>query len=165
VAGGVLGLSLALAVLLASRPGAAGSPLPASVNFSLAPTGALEARPAPPQTSVLRSSLRPGGRAGDGRFSLRNQSGGRLRVSLRARPDSTALDGLLRLRLRQGSRLLADTTLQGLASHPASFALASGERARFQVRAWIPAEIRGGAAGALVRVALVPSVQVIGGRR
>ncbi len=164
-AGAVLGVGLALALLLFSRPGAAGSPLAAEVRVEVAPVGELEVRPGPPRPVLVAAALRPGGeRVGDG-FLVRNQSGTDLAVDLVARPDSTALDGLLRTKAWAEERLLADTTLEGLRERPLPLRLASGEGARLRLVVWLPREVLSGYEGRLVEVSLVPEVRTLEGSR
>ncbi len=59
-AGAALGIGLVVVLIGISRPGAAGSPLPAAVRFAVAPVGELEVDPASPRP-VLAGSVRPGG--------------------------------------------------------------------------------------------------------
>jgi hypothetical protein len=163
--GAVLGVGLALALLVVSRLGAAGSPLAAEVRVEVASVGELEVRPGPPRAVLVAAALRPGGgRAADG-FSVRNQTGSDLAVDLVARPDSTALDGLLRVRAWAADRLLADTTLEGLRARPLPLRLASGQRARLRLQAWLPREVLSGYEGRLVEVSLVPEVRMLEGSR
>jgi hypothetical protein len=163
-AGAILGLGLALVLIVVSRPGAAGSPLPATVRISVAPAGELEVNPTAPSAALVADSLLPGGRPAAGGFRIRNQTGSRLRISFRAKPDSTALDGLVRIRIRVGGRLLADTTLQGVELHPASLVLASGTGAKLVLEAWMSKDVLSGYEGRLVHVSLVPEVHSVGGR-
>jgi hypothetical protein len=164
VAGAVLGIGLALALLLASRPGAAGSPLPASVRVAVRPSGELEITPPPPRSVLVAESLRPGGRGAAGAFRMRNQTGDDLAIVLKTEADSTAFNGLLRFRVRIGGRLVADTTLEGLRRRPIRLRLGSGQRARVQLEAWLPRDILSGYEGRLVRVSLVAQLRVLGGR-
>lgn len=162
-AGALLGLALAVTLLLVSRPGAAGAGAPAAVSFAIAPVGELEVVPSPPRPVLEARSLRPGGARASGAFSVRNQTGEDLAVALRAEADSTALNGLLRVRVRSGGRVLADSTLEGLRVRPIRLWLASGQRARLRLEAWLPGQVLDGYEGALVDVALTPSLRVLGG--
>lgn len=164
LAGAALGIGLAVALLLASRPGAAGSPLPAGVRVEVAATGELEVTPSPPRPVLVADALRPGGPRAVSDFQVRNQTGAGLAVDLEASADSTALDGLLRLRVRGPGRVLADSTLEGVRRRPLSLRLASGQRARLRLEAWLPRDILSGYEGRLVTVSLVPEVQALGGR-
>ena len=164
-AGAVLGVGLALALLVFSRPGAAGSPLAAEVRFEVASVGELEVRPGPPQAVVVAADLRPGGERAADSFGVRNQTGTGLAVELVARPDSTALDGLLRVKAWEDGRLLADTTLGGLRARPLPLRLASGEEARLRLQVWLPREVLSGHEAQLVDVALKPELRPLGGGR
>jgi hypothetical protein len=162
ISGALLGLALALALIVISRPGAAGSPLPAALRVSLVPTGELEASPAPPKPLLVANALRPGGPAATAGFQLRNQTGTDLSVSLRAKSGSSALNGLLRIRLEAEGKALAATTLQGLSLRPATLDLASGGRRRLRITAWIPRQVLSGYEGRLVPVSLVPALRPLG---
>jgi hypothetical protein len=159
VAGALVGVGLALALLLLSRPGAVGSPLPAAVRVAVAPVGELEVTPAPPRPVFVADALRPGGPRAAGGFRVRNQTAADLVVALEASAGSTALDGLLRVRVEAGGRVLADTTLQGLRARPLRLRLASGEGARLSMRAWLPRDILSGYEGRLAEVLLTPEVR------
>jgi hypothetical protein len=165
LAAAVLGIGLVAALLAVSRPGAAGSPLPASVRVSMAPAGELEANPASPRPILLANSLLPGRRPVAAAFSVRNQTGDALAISLRTSADSTALDGMLEVRLSAGPRTLADTTLQGMRLRPVRLKLASGTRAHLRIEASIPADVLSGYEGRLVHIALTPVVSPLGGQR
>jgi len=162
VAGALLGVGVAATLLVVSRPGAAVAPVPASVRFALAPVGELEVTPAPPRPALVARGLRPGGPRASGYFELRNQTGEELSVRLKAATDSSSLDGLLKVEVRAGDRLLTDTTLQGLGLHPPELRLASGERARLRLAAWLPADVLSGYEGARVEVTLVPAPRSVG---
>jgi hypothetical protein len=163
VAGALVGVGLALALLFASRPGAVGSPLAAAARVEVAPVGELEVTPAPPRPVFAADSLRPGGPAAVGGFGVRNQTGEDLAVALAASANSTALDGLLRLRVEAAGQVLASSTLQGLRARPLRLRLASGEEARLRWRAWLPGSILSGYEGRLVEVTLTPEVRQLGG--
>ncbi len=162
-AGALVGLALAVTLLLVSRPGAAGAGAPATVGFAIAPVGELEVSPAPPRPVLAMRALRPGGPRAKGAFTIRNQTGEDLAVALRAEVDSTALNGLLEVRVRSGGRLLADSALEGLRVRPIRFRLASGQRARLDLEAWLPAEVLDGYQGAMVDVTLTPHLRTLGG--
>src|ERR1044071_1327553 len=134
VAGALVGVGLALALLFASRPGAVGSPLAAAVRVEVAPVGELEVTPPPPRPTFVADALRPGGPAAVGGFGIRNQTGEDLAVALAAGASSTALDGLVRLRVEAAGRVLADSTLQGLRARPLQLRLASGVGERLRWR-------------------------------
>jgi hypothetical protein len=163
-AGAALGIGLVVVLLAVSRPGAAGSPLPAAVRFAVAPVGELEVDPAAPRP-VLADSVRPGGPRAVGSFLVRNQTGDDLAVALEGVADSTELNGLLRLRVLIGTRLAADGTLEDLLRRPLRLQLGSGEGVRLRLEAWLPGSVLSGYEGALVEVSLDPASQVLGGSR
>jgi hypothetical protein len=155
-AGALLGICLAVALLLVSRPDAAGAPLPASVRIAVAPVGELEIAPAPPRAALVANALRPGGRPARGAFTARNQTGEDLTVVLQADADSTALNGLLGVRVGAGNGPVEQTTLEGLRLHPIRLRLDSGQRTRLRLEAWLPAEVLSGYEGRQVEVTLTP---------
>ncbi len=161
--GAVLGAFLALLFLVAARPGGNSSPSPATVRVSMAPVGELEVTPS--TTPILvADSLLPGGRPADATFRVRNQAGETLAIGLRTTADSTALDGLLRLRLTADGEALADTTLQGLQQRTVSLNLASGAHSRLRLQAWIPNDVNTGFEGRRVEVSLVPTIRIAEGQ-
>lgn len=162
-AGGLLGVCLAAALLLAFRPGANAAPFPASVRVAVAPTGELEVTPPPPRPVLAGAALRPGGPRARGGFLVRNQTGGELAVALKAEADSTTLDGLLRVRVQSGGHTLAETTLEGLELRPLRLRLASGQRARLGFEAWLPRDVLSGYEGSEVGVSLTPQLRRVGG--
>jgi hypothetical protein len=162
-AGALLGIALAVTLLIASRPGAAGAGAPAAVAFAVAPVGELEVVPPPPKPVLEARSLRPGGPRARSGFTLRNQTGEDLAVALRAEVDSTALNGLLEVSVRSGGRLLVESTLESLRVRPIRLQLASGQRARLDLETWLPAQVLDGYEGALVDVTLTPHLQVLEG--
>lgn len=163
LAGAALGVGLAVALLLASRPGAVSSPLPATVRVDVAPVGELEVDPSPTRPVLLADALRPGGRGAAGSFQVRNQTGDDLTIDLKATADSTALDGLLRLKLGTPGRLLADSTLEGVRRRSPRLPLASGQRVRLRLEVWLPKDVLNGYEGRSVEVSLVPEVRTLGG--
>lgn len=152
-----------MTLLLVSRPGAAGAGAPATVSFAIAPMGELEVTPAPPRPVLAVRSLRPGGPRASGAFTVRNQTGEDLAVALKVKPDSTALNGLLEVRVRSAGRLLSESSLESLRVRPIRLRLASGQRAGLSLEAWLPAEVLDGYEGALVDVTLTPQLRTLGG--
>lgn len=159
----LLGLALAVTLLLVSRPGAAGAGAPAAVSFAIAPVGELEVVPPPPRPVLEARGLRPGGPRASGVFTIRNQTGEDLAVALRAEVDSTALNGLLEVRVRDDGHPLAESALEGLRVRPIQLQLASGQRARLSLEAWLPSQVLDGYEGALVDVNLVPRLRTLDG--
>lgn len=160
-AGALLGLTLAVTLLLVSRPGAVGAGAPAALSVAIAPVGELELTPPPPRPVLEARSLRPGGPRASGAFAIRNQTGETLAVALRADMDSTALNGLLEVRVRSGEQVLAESSLESLRVRPPRLRLASGELARLSFEAWLPAQVLEGYEGALVDITLTPQLQTL----
>ncbi|HKO39303.1 MAG TPA: hypothetical protein VJU14_13140 [Solirubrobacterales bacterium] len=162
-AGALLGLTLAVTLLLVSRPGAVGAGAPAAVSVAIVPVGELEVTPAPPRPVLEARSLRPGGPPASGAFTVRNQTGEDLAVALRADMDSTALNGLLEVRVRSGDRVLSESSLESLRVRPPRLQLASGERADLSIEAWLPSQVLEGYEGAIVDVTLTPRLRTLEG--
>lgn len=159
VAGVLLGVAAAASLLIAARPSADFSRLPASARFTVSVTGELEVTPAPPRPFLIARALTPGGRRAAASFTVRNQTGVTRGVGFRAHAGARDLDGLLRIRLRAGTTTLADTTLQGLRHGSASsLRLSSGAARRVDVEAWIPDGIND-YEGRDVVVALTPTLR------
>lgn len=152
-----IGFSLvALAIVMARPAGGHGGVLPASLRISAGQDGAVAITPAAPKSLLVSGPMRPGSQA-SGRMQLRNETGKKLAIGLRAEPSSTALDGIARVKITAAGRTLADTTLQALRQGTAGrLRLAPGAAASVRVRAWIPAEIETGYEGASVDVLLSP---------
>jgi hypothetical protein len=152
-----IGAAAVLALLVAVRPaGGHGGVLPASLRFAAEPDGAVAVTPTAPRALLETTDLRPGGHAA-GTIRLRNQTGGKLAVGLRAEPSSTALDGLVEVRITAAGDVLADTTLQALRQGtPGRVRLAPGAATTVHVLASLPAETVTGYEGRSVSVSLVP---------
>lgn len=155
-AGAAIGLVLVAALVVAARPaGGHGGVLPARLTFTAATDGAVAL--APTSRPLLASGpLRPGG-SSRGSVLVRNQTGETMAVRLRARPSSTALDGIAWVRLTAAGETLADGTLQALRADTATaMRLPPGAARRVRIEASIPAEIETGYEGQEVGVALEP---------
>jgi hypothetical protein len=163
--GVALGACLAVATIVLALPGhGRGGVLPATLNVAVRAGGAIAATPAEPNVVLHASDLRPGA-GGAGAFELANQAGRGLRVSLRATASSTALDGVVRLRVRAGRRTLADETLGQLrAAGSATLPIPRGASRAVRVSAWIPSEVETGYEGRYVRVELLPTLAGGGAR-
>lgn len=164
-AGALIGVGLVVGLLVASRPGAADSKSPASARIAIVPSGEFEIRPQPPKPFLTAAAMRPGSGPTAGGFRMRNQTGKDLAIALKVTANSSALDGLLRIRGRIGRRVVADTTLEGLRRRPLRLQLLSGQAARVRLEAWLPTDILSGYAGRLVDVTLVPDARALGGRQ
>jgi hypothetical protein len=162
--GAAAGVAAAMALLVAARPSATVPGLPASVRLTLAPSGTLAASPSPPESVLWAPRLEPGANHVASSFRLRNQSGMALRVGFRARPDSRALDGIVRVRIDGPGGALANTTLQGLRRPSAgTVRIRSGQTRRLDLAVWIPGSVTGDYQGRVVRVALTPTTAPAGG--
>ncbi|HET7416227.1 MAG TPA: hypothetical protein VFJ61_01170 [Solirubrobacterales bacterium] len=155
--GAAIGLALIAALIVAARPaGGHGGVLPASLRFSAALDGAVGVEPAAPKPLLTSGPMRPGSHA-SGSFSLSNQTGEMLAVRLRAKPDSTALDGTVQVRLESRGQTLGEGTLQALRQGtPEALRLRPGAVVTVTVVAWIPAEVETGYEGSRVAVTLEP---------
>jgi hypothetical protein len=139
LAGVLLGAGVAVSLLVAARPSANFTRLPASAGFTIAVSGELAVTPAPGRPFLRVAALTPGGAPAKASFSVRNQTGSTLEIGLRASAPTHELDGLLRIRLRAGDRTLANTTLQGLRhGSAATIRLRSGGARSIALEAWIP---------------------------
>ncbi|MFN8160603.1 MAG: hypothetical protein U0R52_06110 [Solirubrobacterales bacterium] len=155
VAGAILGLCLAVALIVFAGPaGGHGGVLPAAVGFAARQDGALAMSPPAPEPFVRADGLRPGDRAA-GTVRMANQTGVPVRARLRAAPSSTALDGVLMVRVLAEGRTLADGTLQSLRSGTRSLRLAPGASAAVRVVAWLPLATETGYEGRRVKVAMI----------
>ena len=151
IAGIAFGLVLvALAVSTWTIPAGNGS-LGADVFFSSGLTGELAVSPTGP--FLHGAGLKPGDEA-RGTLQLRNQTGARLAVRVRALPDRPDLDSVLRVEVYAGSKRLFSGRL-GRLTHPSPGALllAPGAQGELRFRAWLPARIKTGYEG---RMASVP---------
>jgi hypothetical protein len=162
-AGLLAGIGVAVTLILVARPGAVVAPAPASLRVAVTPVGELEITPPPPRPVLVARGLRPGGTRASGGFLIRNQTGRGLAIALRADADSTSLDGLVQVRARTGGHLIAETTLEGLRLRPLRLRLASGQRARLRLEAWLPKDVLGGYEGSRVEVLLTPLVRRLDG--
>jgi hypothetical protein len=156
--GAAIGLGLVAALIVAARPATGhGGVLPATLRFAAALDGSVAISPSAPRPLLVSGPMRPGSHV-VGTMTVRNQTGEALAVRLRAKPDSTALDGTAQVRLTSGGRTLSEGTLQALRQGTAAaLELSPGGAARVRVVAWIPAEVETGYEGRQVAVELEPS--------
>jgi hypothetical protein len=157
VIGVAIGLGLVVAAIIATRPAEGhGGVLPASLRVVAGQDGAVAVSPATPRPLLLGDAMRPGGHL-SGRLRLRNQTGRRLAVGLRAHPSSTGLDGTVHVRLSSGGVTFFDGTLQALrAGSEGSVPLMPGAAATVRATAWVPADTETGYEGIQVSVLLTP---------
>jgi len=157
-AGGLLGACIAIATIVLALPsGGRGGVLPASLDVSVRPPGALAVTPAAPSTLLHADGLRPGGPADAADFEVVDQAGQGLDVGFRADLSSSALDGVVRVRIASEGRTIADEMLAQLRDGGEStLALAPGSPRSVRLSAWIPGEVETGYEGRRVRLELVP---------
>lgn len=138
-AGLVLGLGLVAVLLLGWRvPGGDAAP-GASVSVTVNRTGELDVQPAGRLLHVRDMVPGDPARAAVARWELRNATGMRLAVRVRADASGRDLDEQLAIRIEAGSRRLFDGTLGELRSGSSRrLRLISGERAALALRAWLP---------------------------
>jgi hypothetical protein len=152
------GAAIAALVLMAARPAHGVPELPASVSFSVAPTGELEVTPSAQRPVLNAPALSPLGKPASASFIVRNQTAETLLIGFHGHPDTTALDGLVQVRLSSGRQELARTTLQGLrAGSDPSLRLPSGGSRRVRLETWIPRSVSAGYQGIHVHVSLTPT--------
>lgn len=152
-----LGVAIVVAVVLMARPaGGHGGILPASLRFVASQDGAIAVSPAAPRSLLEATHLRPGDHVA-GALELRNQTGERLPVSLRAEPSSTILDGITRVRIEAAGQSVFDSTLQALREGSDPIPVAPGAAVTVHLTAWIPAGEATGYEGRRVEVVLVPT--------
>lgn len=161
VIGALLGAGLAVFVLAGARPSSTFTSLPARASFTVGLTGELGVAPTSPRPVLDAKALEPGTAPARAEAVVRNQTGRTLAVGFRAQAPGRDLDGLLRVRLSAGGRVLVDTTLQGLRGGTAqTMALPAGGDERLVVETWIPVDITDGYQGRSVDVTLAPVVRV-----
>jgi hypothetical protein len=134
-----LGATAALAALGSWQLSGGSTPTPARLSLVAGYSHTLDVRPA---GVALTRSLVPSA-AGNGvtqRLTVRNATGGALRVQLRASRADQALDQLVALRITMAGRTLYSGPLARLL-HPtsASFNLRSHTTAHLNVHMWLPA--------------------------
>ena len=148
----VVGICLAAGALISWRVPGGERTLGADVRIEAFQTGEVGVAPLHPFASA--PSLLPGSSvAGD--VTVRNQTGVRLALRLRALPSNRELDSLLAVHVSAGARALYDGALGGLrtaGSRP--LALEAGQSSRLHIRASLPARLRSGFQGRIVDVSL-----------
>jgi hypothetical protein len=140
--GALIGATLAVALLAGwSVPGGT-RPAPASVTLAADRSDDLDFGAA--AVSIGHARLAPGSPALERAFTARNATASALVVRIRAVPQDVSLDDALALRVSTGHATIFSGPLRDLRSRGSdTFALASHETARIDVRAWLPASARG----------------------
>jgi hypothetical protein len=148
----LLGVSIAVVALVSWRVPGGERTLGANVRMEALQTGAVGVAPLHPFLSA--PSLLPGSSvAGD--VTVRNQTGVRLAVRLRALPSTPELDSLLGIRVGARDQTLYDGSLAGLrTAGTRPLALNPAEAADLHVRASLPSGLRTGFQGRILDVTL-----------
>jgi hypothetical protein len=114
LAGCLVGVALAAALVLASRPASGGQAVGAELGFYANQTGELAISPPGPAKFIDASELRPG-KSVSGDFSITNQTGIREAITLVPLPSAHELDSSLQLRLASQGKTLEEGALGSLA--------------------------------------------------
>ena len=159
-----LGLAAAVAIVLAGRIDGSGAAAGANAVFSVSPPGELQLFTAGPLATA--DALAPGGPAEAGTATVRNQSGGTLRLAIRALPSAPDLDRLLQVEISAGGKLVARGPLGTLRRrHDDPVPLGPGGQRTLAVRAWLPAGAPDGWQARAVEVPLELTTRPAGGTR
>jgi hypothetical protein len=154
LAGLAVGVALAAALLLASRPAAGGAAAGADVSLYANQTGELGVAPPGPAEFIDAPRLHPG-QSASGSFRLTNQTGVAEAIRLAAVPSSHRLDDTLSIRLTSRGETVVDGTLGSLASGGAGkLILRPGEAAKVNATVTLSTDAGPAAAAALVDVAI-----------
>jgi hypothetical protein len=125
----------------------------ADVTVTAGPTGELAVSPVGVVASIRR--MVPGPEGTPARFTVRNQTGVRLTVRVRALPSIAELDDLMRVRMRSNGQRVFDGSLGALrAWTDATVTLASGQERDIELWAWLPPSVRSGYEGRILDVGL-----------
>src|SRR5262245_16450838 len=156
VAGCLLGIGLAGAVLVASKPAQGGTAVGAELTMHAELSGELRVSPASPTNFLHARSLRPG-ESTTGTFQLTNLTGSTLASSPELRSSAHELDQALQVQVTWQGGSTQDTLgrLAGPSAEP--ILLGPGKTTPVSVRATLPADPPEGWQAALVDVSLVPS--------
>jgi hypothetical protein len=152
LAGTLVGVAAAAALLLASRPASGGTAVGADVGVDANQTGELAVSPPGPAKAIDAPALRPGDSA-TGRFRIANQTGVRERIRLIPSPSEHSLDRALSLRLASRARTLGDGPLGSFAARR-PLVLDPGQAAYVNAKVSLAPEAGSGVAAALVDVAI-----------
>jgi hypothetical protein len=114
ISGCVLGVLLAAAFLIGSRPAMGGQALGAEVSVTANPTGELSVTPAAPTPVLHERAIKPGEVPVSGTLELRNQTGEALSVQIGALTSAHELDDSLQVEFRSGSEMLRSGPVGGM---------------------------------------------------
>jgi hypothetical protein len=151
--GFTVGLAVVVGALYVWRvPPGPTPPLGADVVFTVSPTGELAV--APVGRFLTASDLRPGGKAATGGLKIRNQTGTRLSVELRALANLDDLDHVLRVEIIGKQGVLFEGGLADLRSGTELLTLRRGRAQFLSFRAWIPPDAPRGYEGDVASVSI-----------
>ena len=140
------GLVVVIVALYAWRVPASPGPMPgANVMFVAGPTGELEVSPT--GRFLAGSDLRPAGRMITGTLAIRNQTGRKLDVRLRALPNLDDLDHLLQVEVSGSEGVLFRGDLGGLREWTDPITLRRGQGQSLSFQAWLVPEATSGYEG------------------
>ncbi|MEX2196213.1 MAG: hypothetical protein WD844_13085 [Thermoleophilaceae bacterium] len=135
--GACLGAGLAVAALASARVPAGAGEL--GLDLTVAATATGELGVTPPGPAIRVAGMRPGSGAATGTVAVRNQTGRRRALRLRALPSSAEVDRALRVRASAGGAVLYDGELGGMRRWTSrAIELGSGATATLTLRAWLP---------------------------
>lgn len=154
LAGCLVGVACAAALVLASRPASGGAAVGADIGFYANQTGELAVSPPGPAKFIDSAALRPG-QSVSGDFSVTNQTGIRETISLVPLASAHELDSSLLVRLSSGGTTLEQGSLGSLGSAAGRpLVVEPGESAVVTATASLPAGAGDDVAAALVDVAI-----------
>jgi hypothetical protein len=160
LAGTLVGVAAAAALLLASRPASGGTAVGADVSVYANQTGELAVSPPGPKPLIDARALRPGDIA-SGHFRVANQTGVRERIRLEATPSAHSLDGALTVRLSSQGRTLGGGLI-GSFEATRGLVLDPGRSADVRARVSLPDDAGPDVAAALVQVAITFELEPVG---
>lgn len=162
--GFALGLAFAAVALLSWRVPESTDTLAADVYFRSISTGEIAVTPA--GAFINGSGLEPGHEhAVEGVLQVRNQTGRKLAVRLRAPAADRDLDRLLRVDIAAGSTLLFRGTLGGLRQWTrTAITLERGASGSIRVQAWLPGSLRSGYQGRVETASIEVAAKPVGTR-
>jgi hypothetical protein len=153
LAGCLVGVACAAALVLASRPASGGAAVGADVGFYANQTGELAVSPAGPAKFIDERAMRPG-QSVSGDFTVTNQTGIRESISLVPLASAHELDSSVRVRLDSRGATLEEGTLGSLAQGGRPLVLDPGGSAVVTATASLHSGAGSGVAAALVDVAV-----------
>lgn len=159
--GFLLGLSVAMAAVLAWRVPAGSGSLGTDLAVVALPTGELQLSTTGPV--VIASGMHPGV-AATGSVDVRNHSGSELRIRVAAEPSIRDLDDLLWVEIDGDGRDLFRGTVGELREGASrGFSLQPGETTTLGIRGWLPTSVESGYQGRIIDIGIVFVPEVVTG--